>query len=140
MTEDPRQVKTMLGAYGRQLTFARRLARFRRAYSGEEEDAVAISRQARRRDLVERISREIVENLLSAPDHNPVLREIMDELENDFGQQLTFAYPLPDLDLNMRLQIFKGSTLDKEVSEQERQAILNRLWQITLSKVDETML
>ncbi len=139
MTEDPRQVKTMLGAYGRQLTFARRLARFRRAYAGEE-DAVAISRQARRRDLVERISREIVDNLLSAPDHNPVLQEIMDELESDFGQKLTFAYPLPDLDLNMRLQIFKGSALDKEVSEQERQAILNRLWQITLAKVDETML
>lgn len=138
MSANPAQVRTMLATYGRQLTSAKRLARFRRALKlSQAQDAVSISRQARRRQLVERIAKEIVENLIVNGTCNPIVTDILAQLAQDFGERFVFEYPLDGEDLRLLRETKDGA---EEIAGEPREHILRRLWEITLAKVDETML
>jgi len=128
----------MLKSYGRQLTSARRLARFKQslAAAGAEEE-LTISRLAKRRMLVEQVSREIVENLIVTGSDNEVVGEILGLMDHEFGSALVFHYPPSELDL----QIFrKEGEQEIEITGPEKTDIINRLWEITLDRVNETML
>ena len=131
-------VRNMLLQYDRQLVNARRLARFKRSLrAAGAEDEVTISREAKRRELVERVAREIVENLVITGSDNPIVADIRRRLEKEFAQKLQFTYPPADEDL----QIFKDTGQgQEEVTSDEKVMILNRLWAITLDRVDHTML
>ena len=132
------KMQTMLNTYGRQLTSAKRLARFRRALRlSEAQDVVTISREAKRRELIEKISREIVENLIVAGTRNPVVLDIQRQLELDFGEAFMFEYPLDGQDLKILRETGEGP---RELSPEERGTVMARLWDLTVSKVDETML
>ena len=138
MMANPLQVRNMLRTYGRQLTRARRLARFRHALAlAGAEDEVAISKAAKRRSMVERIAREIVENLLVSGSENPVVLEIKKRLDTEFKQKFEFQYPPSELDMRIFRETEQGPG---EVSAGEKNRILARLWEITLDKVDDTML
>lgn len=138
MNHRPFHVRNMLLGYDRQLTTARRLARFRRALRAQAaEDEVSISRDVRRREMVERVSREVIENLLISGSENPIVREVMDDIRKEFGDDLHFTYP-PD---TLELALYRsGKEGPKEVPPDEKSKIFGRLWQITLDKVDATML
>lgn len=139
MAANPALVRNMLRTYGRQVTTARRLARYHRSLKAAgAEDEVAISREAKRRELVHKVAAEIVESLIVTGSENPVVEDIKRELEHEFKTRLFFAYPPEEQDL----QIFRvASGKDPvEVTGQDRTHILERLWHLTLAKIDETML
>lgn len=138
MTANPANVRRMLRTYGKQLTSAKRLARFRRALKmSQAQDEVSISRQAKRRMLVERIAQEIIENLIVSNTDNPVVGEILDQLQRDFGERFMFEYPLDGGDVQLLRDSENGPM---EITGEEKHHVLKRLWEITLVKVDETML
>lgn len=129
----------MLRTYGRQVTTARRLARYRRTLKAAGAvDQVTISRDAKRRELVHKVTAEIVESLIVTGSENPVVVEIKKELEKECRTRLLFAYPPEEQDLQIFRITDSGET--SEVIGQERVAILERLWHIALAKIDETML
>ena len=139
LTAIPYQVSAMLRTYGRQVTTARRLARYRRSLrAAGAEDEVRISRDAKRRELVGRVAAEIVENCIVAGSDSPVVAEIKAELEEELGFPLVFAYPPQD----QEMQIFKNEPgHDPELIEGEAKiAAMRRLWELALEKVDATML
>lgn len=134
----PVNVRLMLRTYGKQLTSAKRLARFKRALAisaGQEE--VSLAREARRRELVERVAQEVIENLLVNGHDNPVVGKVLHQLEADVGERLLFDYPLDGGEVQILRQAEEGPL---EVSFEEKTRIMRRLWEITLTKVDETML
>ncbi len=138
MTATPQKVRTMLRTYGKQLSSAKRLARFRRALrmSGAE-DAVTISKEAKRRELVDRVANEIMENLIVSGSESPVVTEIMEQLELEFQDRFVLEYPLDGDDV----VVLRGSDGGaEELSLSEKRVVLKRLWEITREKVDETML
>ena len=139
MAANPALLRNMLRTYGRQITTARRLARYRRSLQAAgAQDQVEISREAKRRELVQKVAAEIVESLIVTGSENPVVEDIKKELEAAFKMKFYFAYPPEDQDL----QIFKVLSEKNavEVTGSERVTILERLWHIALEKVDETML
>ena len=128
----------MLRTYGKQLTSAKRLARFKRALAlSGAQDMVSISREAKRRELVERISQEVIENLLVNGQENPVLSRVLDALEQDLGEKVLFDYPLDGGEVQILRLTPEGP---EEVIPEEKMRIMRKLWEITLSKVDDTML
>lgn len=138
MITNTAEVRRMLRTYGRQLTSAKRLARFRRALRlAHAEDMVDISRQARRRELIERISREIIENLIVNGTENATVVEVLNQIERDYGQRIIFEYPLDGNDVQLIKETEQGPI---EVTGEEKERIMQRLWEITLAKVDATML
>jgi len=131
-------VRLMLRTYGKQLTSAKRLARFKRALAlSGSQDMVSISREARRRELVERISQEVVENLLVNGQDNPVVTRVLAELEQDMGERVLFDYPLDGGEVQILRETPEGP---QEVVPDEKMRIMRRLWEITIANVDETML
>jgi len=139
LTAIPYQVSAMLRTYGRQVTTARRLARYRRSRrAAGAEDEVRISRDAKRQELVGRVAAEIVENCIVAGSDSPVVEEIKAELEEELGFPLVFAYPPQD----QEMQIFRSEPgLDPErIEGEEKVAVMRRLWELALEKVDATML
>lgn len=138
LTAIPYQVRAMLRTYGRQVTTARRLARYRRSLAAAgAEDEVRISREAKRRELVGRVAAEIVENCIVTGSDTPVVEDIKAELEEELGYPLVFAYPPQEQDM----QIFRdGPDGPEELTGELKTAVFKRLWELALEKVDETML
>lgn len=138
MTNSPEYIRKLLQQYSKQLKTARRLARYRRSLrlAGTGED-VRISRDAKRRQMVHRVTREIVDDLLVAGSENPIVQEIKQRLEKEFGYSFDFYYPPLDQDLQIH-KIEDDRT--SEVTGDEKGLILNRLWEIALETVDDTML
>ena len=129
-------VRNMLRTYGKQLTSAKRLARFRQAL-GDIEPMDDIAKQAKRRELVQRISHEVIENLIVNSSPSPVVKAVLAQLEQEFGHRYVFEYPLDGGDVQIIKETQQGPL---DVEGTERNKVMRRLWEITLSKVDGTML
>nr|WP_321256484.1 DVU0524 family FlgM-associated protein [uncultured Pseudodesulfovibrio sp.] len=129
-------VRNMLRTYGKQLTSAKRLARFRQAM-GDVEPMDDIAKQAKRRELVERIAHEVIENLIVNSEPSPVVEAVLIQLEREFGCRYIFEYPLEGGDVQILKETQSGP---RDIEGSERNKVMRRLWEITLSKVDDTML
>ena len=143
----------MLLQYGRQLTTARRIARHRQAMrlaSGEEPDIPA---DTRRRLMVERITGEIVENLLLTGSDSPIVAEVKERLAEDLGSDIIFRYPPGELDMRIyRVHTADGADPDEtrssspeengaeELLGEEKIRIMDTVWKVAREIVDDTML
>lgn len=130
-------VRNMLHQYDRQLVTSRRLARYRQVMelaSGEEPELTA---EERRKIMVERVARELFENLLFTGSDTPLVRDILQELMKQRSENLLFKYPPGGLQLNILRETDEGFM---EVESFEKQRILDQAWNITLDIVDDTML
>lgn len=137
MTTHSFYTRQMLLRYSRQLVAARRLARYDRLLgrgAQADPDAAAAKRQA----MVERVAREIVENLIFSGSENPIVLEVQERLTEEMGEQLVFRYPPADLDFKIFRTAEDGE--EKELPPGEKQAVMGRLWDVTLRTVDATML
>jgi hypothetical protein len=127
----------MLLQYGRQLTIARRLARHRQIMGLAGGRGAGDPPEVRRNAMVERISAEIVDNLFLTGSDNPVVHEIRERLNNALGERFSFRYPPGEL----TIQVFRERpTGPEEVSPEEKNVIMERIWTITRETVDATML
>jgi hypothetical protein len=128
--------RRMLLRYSKQLVAARRLARYDRLI-GKGPPGDPDVEAEKRRDMIERVAREIMENLIFAGSDNPVVKEVKDRLASEMGEELVFRYPPDDSDL----KIFRSADGEEtELPPGERQAVMGRLWDVTLRTVDATML
>jgi hypothetical protein len=131
-------IRNMLLKYDKQLVTARRLARYNQALRlsrGEEEES--LPPDVKRAIMVERIAREVMESLLLSGSDNLVVQEIKKQLEEEVGETLIFKYPPTELDLQVFRETPQGPV---EVSPAEKAVIMEKLWNISLDKVDSTML
>ncbi|QJB57370.1 hypothetical protein HFN16_13570 [Pseudodesulfovibrio sp. zrk46] len=126
----------MLRTYGKQLTSAKRLARFRQAM-GASPPLDDVAKQAKRRQMVERIAHEVIENLIVNAEHTPVVAAILRQMEEEFQSRFVFEYPVDGRDVQILKETQQGA---QEITGAERAKVMRRLWEITLSKVDATML
>ena len=128
--------RQMLLQYGKQLIAARRLARYEQMIGrGKRTDNDADL--AKRRALVERIAREIVDNLIFSGSENRIVQEVRENLARETGERYTFRYPPAEEDFLIFRETPEG---EREVSAGEKRGIMDRLWQVTLRTVDATML
>lgn len=87
--------------------------------------------------MVERIAREVVDNLIFAGSENPVVLEVKERLDHELGERFVFQYPPGEIDF----KIFRtdGDELI-EVTSDEKHIVMGRLLDITRQTVAETML
>ena len=130
-------VRNMLQNYDRQLIAARRLNRYLQALRGDAEDAQKIPADVKRRVLIERVAHEVMENLVFSGSDNPIVQDVKTALEHELGERFSFKFPAEDLSFQVYRETAAGS---EKVEAAERLRILDRLWSITLDKVDQTML
>ncbi|HDQ40719.1 MAG TPA: hypothetical protein ENN39_06780 [Desulfonatronum sp.] len=138
MTIKPQIFQNMLRVYGHHSVQGRRMARYRmllqQSMAG---DMVTLSKESKRKQLVEKIAREIMESLMVSESSNPVVQDVKKELQDEFGFFMEFGYP----PLATEIQILRkeGENL-QEITGEEKRFMLEKLWRIILNKVNETML
>lgn len=137
MTTQTFYTRQMLLQYGKQLIAARRLARYEESL-GRGRQAGTEAAFARRRQMIERIAQEIMDNLIFSGSDNAVVQEVKERLAKELGAEFIFRYPPADRDF----KIFRldGGGNEHELADHDKQTVLNRLWEITLRTVDATML
>lgn len=139
MSDKSFYIRNMLLQYDKQLVTSRRLARYKQALKlarGDNEEQ-SVPREVKRKAMVERVAREVMENLLLSGSDNVIVEEIKTQLEQEVGEKLHFKYPPTELDLQIFREGPKGPT---EVPPAEKMVIMEKLWQIALENVDRTML
>ena len=138
--------RNMLLQYDRQLVTARRLARIMpgletnavRGHERQPDDTgEANTPEGRRRLMIEKVARELLDNLLFTGSKNPVVEEVRRELNERLDGEYTFWYPPGEVDVHVVREAPEGK---QELSSEERKEVLTLLWEITLAKVDATML
>lgn len=143
----------MLLQYGRQLTTARRIARHRQAMrlaSGEEP---AVPAETRRRLMIERITGEVVENLLLTGSDSPIVEEVKARLERELGSSIVFRYPPGELDMRIYRErktpsapgdaespVPAADMEREEILGEDKMRIMDTVWRIAREIVDDTML
>ena len=127
----------MLLQYGRQLTTARRLARHNQAMRLLIGDAPPPSPEVKRLAMVERVTAEVVENLLMTGSDNPVVHEVRQKLNDALGESFSFRYPPGELDMLIFRETEDGPL---EVSQEEKKHVLDTLWAVAKETVNQTML
>ena len=129
--------RQMLLRYSRQLVAARRLARYDQLL-GRGPRYGSEAAEVKRSAMVERIAREIMENLIFSGSDNPVVQEVQSRLAEESGEQYIFRYPPAEQDF----QIFRTAPDGEEIelSQEEKQMVMGQLWDVTLRTVDATML
>lgn len=130
-------VRNMLLNYDKQLIAARRLNRYLQVMRDEEGITQKIPPEVKRRSLVERVAHEVMENLLFSGSDNPIVQDVKTELEQELGEHFDFRFPAEDLSFQVYRETAEGPEL---IEAEERIQILDRLWRITLDKVDQTMI
>ena len=127
----------MLLQYGRQLTTARRLARHRQAMWLARGEDPGIDTDARRRLMVERITGEVVDNLLLSGSENPIVTDVQNRLTEELGETIRFRFFPGELDMRIFKEHQDGL---QEVTAEEKTQIMERVWRIAHETVDSTML
>jgi len=135
MVDNNTKIQNILRYYQRQSSNTKQLAKLRQAIDKQtpEPDKVQLSSQGKRDKLVENISKEIMDNLITSKTNNPVVTEIKQELEQEFNTSFLFQF-IP----KENRTIVRNSN-GEQVSEEERARIMDRLWDLTRKKVNETM-
>jgi len=138
VTVNPFLVKTVLRTYDQHQDTGRRLARFQKYMDrAGQGDSVSISKEAKRRLLVEKVTAEIVDNLIGSDSANPVVRDIKQQLTKEFGNDVVFRYPSDGSGLQILKKTDQGVG---ELTNGEKDAFMRRLWEVALNRVNETML
>jgi hypothetical protein len=132
-------LKNMMRSYDRQIGNGQRLERIRKYLAPLTEENQGTDRigQGKRDRLIQQISREIMDNLLTSGSTNPIVQEIKEELDREFPEGLFFSYGISDKELKiMRITGNKTITLPPE----DRDKVMARAKEITREKVDRTII
>ena len=97
------------------------------------EDKVSLSEQGKRKELISRLTKEVVNNLISAKNQPEIVQEIKQELEDEYGHKLVFKFDPKEKSLTVRRE-------DKrQLSETEQEELIKKLWNITYKKLNSVL-
>ncbi|MBW2195879.1 MAG: hypothetical protein JRD47_03005 [Deltaproteobacteria bacterium] len=131
------QVHNVLRTYSKQLSLSKR-AVHKRLTSVNQPDNITISGEAKRKAVIEKVTKDIVDRIVHSGPRNNVEQEAFAELENEYGKNLA-----TEEDVNTEF-IFK--VIDKDKSEEiktlsieDSKVLRTRLEEITKNKIDANM-
>lgn len=130
--------QNMIRQYHNQMLTSRTLAYRQHARKMALGEKPEIQPEVKRRMLVNRVAREVFTNLLTIGCDNPMVREVREALDKEFGQQFEFCYVPGKLDMLIYRRKPDGGA--ERVSDNEQTDISSRAWQITLRIIDSYMI
>jgi hypothetical protein len=132
------QVQNILKTYARQLARGHRLAKAKS--KGTYPYQLQINAQARRRQIIEKITAELIDNL-GMSNFSGILDEVellaMRTLSREYGHPLTIMKD--DLDGTFKFKVQYTDTESKELSDSENAHLEDRLYAITQNIIEHNM-
>jgi len=138
------QVQNILRTYAKQLSRGQRLARSRAAKEPAPNDQVNISIEARRKQVIEKITSEIVSNLGSrlpgaGQGLGGVEEQALAQLSREYGQTLDVRADESSGRLVFRVAEAKEDSSGQDLDPQESARLQERLYAITQDIIDQNM-
>jgi hypothetical protein len=138
------QVQNILRTYAKQLSRGQRLARSRAAKEPAPNDQVNISIEARRKQVIEKITSEIVANLGSrlpgsGQGLGGVEEQALAQLSQEYGKNLDIRPDEASGRLQFRVVDAQEGALVQELNPQESAKLQERLYTITQDIIDRNM-
>ncbi|ADK85703.1 conserved hypothetical protein [Desulfarculus baarsii DSM 2075] len=145
MTITSYQVQNILRTYARQLSRGQRLARARSSAEENLADRVNLSIEARRKQVIEKITSEIVANIGSRA---PGLKEswggvedaALARLSTEYGQKLAIRQDEHSGRLMFNVVDEQSGEVLRSLGAEESAGLQQRLYRITQEVIDENML
>jgi hypothetical protein len=132
------QVQNILKTYARQLARGHRLAKAKS--KGIYPYQLQVNAQARRRQIIEKITAELIDNL-GMSNFSGILDEVellaMRTLSREYGQPLTIMKD--DLSGTFKFKAQYTDTESKELSDSENAQLEDRLYAITQNIIEHNM-
>ncbi len=130
-------VHNVLRTYSKQLSLSKR-AVHKRLLSVNQTDNITISGDAKRKAVIEKVTKDIVDRIVHSGPQNTVEMEAFSELENEYGKNLAteenvntdFLFKVIDKDKNEEI---------KTLSIEDSNVLRTRLEEITKDKIDANM-
>lgn len=145
MTITSYQVQNILRTYARQLSRGQRLARAKASVETTQSDRVNLSIEARRKQVIEKITSEIVSNIGA---RLPGLQEswggveetALKRLSEEYGETLATFQNEQTGQIMFNVLDPRSGEVTKELSPEESGKLQERLYEITQGIIDENML
>ncbi len=138
------QVQNMLRTYAKQLSRGQRLARNRAQVRPAPSDQVSLSIEARRKQVIGKITAEIVANIgYRLPGLGQGLGGVEDQalrkLSEEYGEELDLSQDAENGQFVFRVVDEKAPGMLRDLSEEESERLQDRLFAITQEIVDQNM-
>lgn len=138
------QVQNMLRTYAKQLSRGQRLARQRAQSRPQPGDQVNISIEARRKQVINKITSEIVSNIGYrlpglASGWSEVEQRALQELSREYGKPLDISQDEVSGQLMFRVVDPNSGELVQELSKEKSAELQERLYAITQDIIDKNM-
>jgi len=139
------QVQNILRTYAKQLSRGQRLARARKEQEPVRSDQVNISIEARRKQVIEKITQEIVANIGSrvpglGSDLSGVEDQALKQLSQEYGRPLDIVHDPDTGQLMFRVVDQDHGEVIENLSPEESALLQDRLYTITQDIVDQNMI
>lgn len=85
------QIHNVMKVYSRQISQGRLIGRGADAYRPSSTDKITLSSEGRRQEIIDRVASSIVDRIAKHGPTNPEEREIVDRLEEEIGQKISFG-------------------------------------------------
>ncbi len=132
------QIHNVLRAYGKQLSLNVRGGRHKSITATNRDDSVTISTEARRKAVIDKVTADIVEKVARYGPKNGMEQEVLNQLEDEYGNKLTFKQD--DTELVFKVIDEENGEVTKTLSTDDSKFLQYRFKEITKSKVDANML
>jgi hypothetical protein len=144
MTITSYQVQNILRTYAKQLSRGQRLARARAASEPTPADQVNISIEARRKQVIEKITAEIVSNIgFRLPGLGPGLADLegvaLTQLSKEYGQSLDISQDEVTGQLRFKVVDPEKGEVVQDLGAEESARLQDRLYVITQEIIDQNM-
>jgi hypothetical protein len=144
MTITSFHVQNILRTYARQLSRGQRLARNRAANQATQNDQVNISIEARRKQVIEKITSEIVSSIGSrvpgmAQGMGGLEEQALQQLSKEYGKHLDIYQDAGSGQLMFRVVEDQTGKVVENLDAEKSVELQERLYQITQSIVDSNM-
>ena len=128
------KVLNALEQYYHQLNKSKRLRALSKSLRiFEPEDKVTLSLDGRRKELISRLTKEILNNLLTAAEQPKIVQEIKEELKKEFGSEFLFEFDPKEKTIKVRKE-------DKqEINDKEHEKIITKLKEIIYDKLNSNL-
>ncbi len=125
------KILSVIQKYHDQLSRTKRAVVFKKAMRllQPPEDRVTLSQEGRRKELIHKLSREIINNLMVSKEPTGIALEIKESLEEKLGQRLFFEFDPKEKSIIVRRE--DKSRLAKE----EQEEVLQTLRSLTEEKL-----
>jgi hypothetical protein len=131
-------VHNVLRAYGKQLSLSKRGVKTKNTAPSSQTDSIKISAEARRKAVIEKISADIVDRVVRGGPRDTIEKEAFKELENEIGNDLVMEEN-ESTELVFKVIDRENGEELKTLSREDSKALINRLEEITKTKVNATM-